>query len=189
MAILKSADDSCQEVCFKPMMAEVPSMAGWPLCSGSCISLLSGKYSPFPRSGGTGLRPLHPPKGPSRTRFITGFRTLVQYQRHRHFQPPLSDICIYCSFVCLLITFCPLRWAGGCARHGLPASALSAQACMWVMRGTIYCVFDCPAFDGICCGFEDLSDDSHGSTLGSLYQDADGTLQCILYAWHKDQNF
>ena len=33
---------------------------------------------------------------------------------------------------------CPSRWAGGCAWHGLPASALSARACMWVMRGTIF---------------------------------------------------
>ena len=46
--------------------------------------------------------------------------------------------CAACFVFDLVLTLRPLRWAGGCAWQGLPASALSAQPCMWAMRGTMF---------------------------------------------------
>ena len=59
----------------------------------------------------------------------------------------------------LVHTCWPLRWAGGCAWHGLPVSAVSAQACMWVMRGTMFL----SALLLATFGFQHLFDDSHGA--------------------------
>ena len=57
-----------------------------------------------------------------------------------HFQLPLSDRCLRRLFYIfgLVLTRCPVRWAGGCAWHRLPASALSAQACMWAILCTMF---------------------------------------------------
>ena len=49
-----------------------------------------------------------------------------------YFQLPLSDRRMRCLFPLQLGAHaCSMEWTGGCAWHRLPASALSAQGCMW----------------------------------------------------------
>ena len=92
------------------------------------------------RSGRACMLPLDlcPPKGRNCAHIIIGFLTLIPCQSRTFSCPCVTDVCATCFFIGLVLTHCPLRWAGGCAWHGLPASALSAQACMWAMRGTIF---------------------------------------------------
>ena len=96
-----------------------------------------------------------------------------------HFQL-LSDRCMRCLFCSWLgahvytVSSCPLTWARGCAWHGLHASALSGQACIW---GERHLAFECPTFDDIRYGFQHLSFDSHGA-MRLLMQG---------FVWHKDQ--
>ena len=54
---------------------------------------------------------------------------------------------------------------------GISAAALCAGPGHWGMKGILF--FDCPHFAHIRRQFR------------SLYQDADGTMQC--FVWHKDQ--
>ena len=64
----------------------------------------------------------------------------------------LSCRCMRCLFCSRLgahaykVSSCPLKWARGCAWHGLRTSALSGQACMWDKR---HLAVECATFDDI----------------------------------------
>ena len=67
----------------------------------------------------------------------SGRAYMLQSGLHPFSCPRMTYACIACVVFGLVLAPCPLRRAGGCAWHRLRASAVSRQACMWVMRGTM----------------------------------------------------
>ena len=115
------------------------------------------------RSGRACMLPLGlcPSKGASCARIIAGLRALVLCQSHTCSCPSVTGACAPCSVFGLVLTLCPLRWAGGCAWHGLTASALSAPGMH--VGDERHSGFECPAFDDIRRGFQHLFYDSRGA--------------------------